>query len=143
MFPKICIFVHVEKQSENIDNIIKQWRESSDQNYLTMQNLIRSKDFSWALFLGHLLIEKLLKAHYVKKHNTHAVFTHDLLRLARKAELDLSEELEEWLDEISTFNLNARYDNYKQDFYKLCTKEFTELWIMRIENIRIWLIRQL
>ena len=143
MFLKMLIFVHVEKHSENIDNIIMHWKESSDHNYLTMQNLLKSKDFSWALFLGHLLIEKLLKAHYVKKHQIHAVFTHDLLRLARKAELNLTDELEEWLDEISTFNLNARYDNYKQEFYKLCTKEFTELWIARIENIRTWLIREL
>jgi HEPN domain-containing protein len=136
----MLIFVHVEKHLENIDSIVKHWKESSDQNYLTMQNLLKSKDFSWALFLGHLLIEKLLKAHYVKKHQIHAIFTHDLLRLARKAELDLTGDVEEWLDEISTFNLNARYDNYKQDFYKLCTQEFTELWILRIENIRTWLI---
>jgi HEPN domain-containing protein len=139
----MLIFVHVEKHLENIDSIVKHWKESSDQNYLTMQNLLKSKDFSWALFLGHLLIEKLLKAHYVKKHQIHAIFTHDLLRLARKAELDLTGDVEEWLDEISTFNLNARYDNYKQDFYKLCTQAFTELWIIRIENIRTWLIRQL
>jgi HEPN domain-containing protein len=139
----MLIFVHVEKHLENIDSIVKHLKESSDQNYLTMQNLLKSKDFSWALFLGHLLIEKLLKAHYVKKHQIHAIFTHDLLRLARKAELDLTGDVEEWLDEISTFNLNARYDNYKQDFYKLCTQEFTELWIIRIENIRTWLIRQL
>ena len=143
MFLKMLIFVRVEKNSENIDSIIMHWKESSDHNYLTMQNLLKSKDFSWALFLGHLLIEKLLKAHYVKKHQIHAVFTHDLLRLARKAELNITDELEEWLDEISTFNLNARYDNYKQEFYKLCTKEFTELWIARIENIRTWLIREL
>jgi HEPN domain-containing protein len=104
----MLIFVHVEKHLENIDSIVKHWKESSDQNYLTMQNLLKSKDFSWALFLGHLMIEKLLKAHYVKRHLSHADFTHDLLRLARKAKLDLTDELEEWLDEISTFNINAR-----------------------------------
>ena len=122
MFPKMFTFVRMEEHSENIDSFITYWKESSDQNYLTMQNLLESKDFSWALFLGHLVIEKLLKAHYVKKHRIHSVFTHDLLRLARKAELTLTDDFEEWLDEISTFNLNARYDNYKQDFYKLLRK---------------------
>lgn len=78
-----------------------------------------------------------------KKHQIHAVFTHDLLRLARKVEMNLPDEFEEWLDEISTFNLNARYDNYKQDFYKLCTKEFSKLWVERIKKIRTWLIKQL
>ena len=40
--------------SENIDPVIKHWKISSDQNYSTMQNLLKSKDYSWALFLGHL-----------------------------------------------------------------------------------------
>jgi hypothetical protein len=65
------------------------------------------------------------------------------LRLANKIELVLTEEQEEWLDEISTFNLNARYDNYKQDFQKKCTKEYTTEKIYRVENIRLWLMNQL
>jgi len=67
MFPKKCNFENMEEQIENIDGIVKKWKESSDQNYLTMQNLLKSRDYSWSLFLGHLVIEKLLKAHYVKK----------------------------------------------------------------------------
>lgn len=84
-----------------------------------------------------------MKALYVKKHQKHALFTHDLLRLSKKMELTTTEEQEEWLDVISTFNLNARYDNYKQDFKRLCTEEFTKTWIERIKNIREWLILQL
>ena len=96
-----------------------------------------------ALFLGLLVIEKLLKAHYVKKLQKHPLFIHDLLRLSQKIELKLTEEQEEWLDEISTFNLNTRYDNYKQEFRKRCTPEYTAVWLNRIETIRIWLINQL
>jgi len=133
----------MEDEIEDVDKIIKYWHESSDQNYLTMHNLLKTKDYSWALFLGHLVIEKLMKGLYVKKYKKHAVFTHDLLRLANKIELEITEETEEWLDEISTFNLNTRYDNYKHDFQKLCTKGFTENWIERIEKLRQWLINKL
>jgi HEPN domain-containing protein len=97
----------MEDKIEDIDKIINYWHESSDQNYLTMHNLLKTKDYSWALFLGHLVIEKLLKGLYVKKYKKHAVFTHDLLRLAAKIELEFTDEKEEWLDEISTFNLNT------------------------------------
>ncbi len=133
----------MEEKIENIDSIVNYWKDSSNQNYETMKHLLKSKDFSWALFIGHLVIEKLLKALYVKKIQKHAIFTHDLLRLANKIELVLTEEQEEWLDEISTFNLNARYDNYKQDFQKKCTKEYTTEKIYRVENIRLWLMNQL
>lgn len=71
----------MDEKIENIEKIIAYWRESSDQNYATMNNLLKSKDYSWALFIGHLVIEKLLKAHYVKAQRKHALFTHDLLRL--------------------------------------------------------------
>lgn len=128
---------------ENIDKIVQHWLDSADKNQETMIHLVDSKDYSWSLFLGHLVIEKTLKALYVKRLKQHAVFTHDLLRLANKIDLELSEDFEEWLDEITTFNLNARYDNYKQDFYKLCTKDFTDTWLDRIEKIRLWLRNQL
>ena len=133
----------MEEKIENIESIVKYWIESSDQNYETMKHLLKTKDYNWALFIGNLVIEKLTKALYVKKVQKHAVFTHDLLRLVKKIELILTEEQEEWLDEISTYNLNARYDNYKHDFQKKCTKEFTIERILRIENIRLWLINQL
>lgn len=133
----------MDDKIENIENIIQFWRESSDQNYETMHHLLISKDYSWALFLGHLVIEKLLKAHFVKRHQKHALFIHDLLRLAKKTELVLSIEQEEWLDEISTFNLNTRYDNYKQDFRNRCTEGFTINWIDKIETLRTWLIKKL
>jgi HEPN domain-containing protein len=133
----------MEDKLENKEKIIQYWKESSDLNYKTMKNLMKTGDYSWALFMGHLVLEKLIKAHYVKKLGKHAIHTHDLLRLATEAGLDLTEENKERLDEISTFNLNARYDNYKHDFYKLCTKEFTDTRIERIENIRKWLIREL
>lgn len=128
---------------ENKEKIVQFWVESSNQNFETMQHLMQSKDYNWALFLGHLVIEKLLKAHYVRKHHKHPLFIHDLLRLSHKIELELTEEQEEWLDEISTFNLNTRYDNYKQDFRARCTLEFTTIWIKKIETIRLWLINQL
>jgi HEPN domain-containing protein len=133
----------MEEKIENIDSIVKYWKESAEKDFKTMQNLLKTKDYSWALFIGHLVIEKLLKAIFVKEQQKHALFTHDLLRLASKTSLDLSEETKEWLDDISTFNLNARYDNYKNDFQQLCTKEYTEIWIERINKLRLWLINQL
>ncbi|MCF6269657.1 MAG: HEPN domain-containing protein [Melioribacteraceae bacterium] len=133
----------MDEKIKNSDEVVQHWLKSAEQNYMTMKNLVASNDFSWALFMGHLVIEKLLKAIYVDKFHKHAMFTHDLLRLANKSKLKLSMEHEEWFDKITTFNLNARYDNYKQDFYKLCTKEFTDKWIDKIEKLRQWLIKQL
>ena len=133
----------MEDKIKNIDSIIKHWHESSDQNYSTMQNLIKTKEYSWTLFMGHLVVEKLLKALYVKRLHKHPVFSHDLLRLAKMIDVELPNGYDEWLDEITTFNLNTRYDDYKQSFYKLCTVDFFNEWIYKIETLRQWLINQL
>jgi HEPN domain-containing protein len=133
----------MEEELENTEKFVQYWRETSDKDYRTMQNLLKSGDNSWALFLGHLVLEKLLKAHYVKNLQKHPIFTHNLLRLVKESGLVINTETEEWLDDISTFNINARYDNYKQDFYRLCTKEFTKIWSERIEKLRQWLIKGL
>jgi len=130
-------------KSLNIDSIVNHWKESSDNDYQTMLNLFNSSDYNWGLFLGHLVIEKLLKALYVKKFKKHAIFGHDLLRLASKTDLVLSEEQSEWFDRLTTFNINTRYDSYKQEFNKLCTKEFAEEWKVNIEELRKWLKAQL
>lgn len=133
----------MEDEIKNIDLIIQYWRESSDQNYATMQNLVKTHEYSWALFLGHLVIEKLIKALYVNKLQKHPLFSHDLLRLLNKIDIELPDGYDEWLDEITTFNLNARYDDYKHNFNKRCTIEFANEWTGKIEILRTWLISQL
>jgi HEPN domain-containing protein len=62
----------------DIEKLINHWISRSDQDFETMIHLYNSKDYHWSLFLGHLVIERLLKALVVKKTKTHAPFTHDL-----------------------------------------------------------------
>ena len=46
----------MEDEIKNIDSIIQHWRESSEQNYATMQNLIKTKEYSWDLFIVLLVV---------------------------------------------------------------------------------------
>ena len=124
----------------NID-LMNFWIESSDNDYNTMQVLFKNNQNSWCLFIGHLVIEKLLKALYAKKNTSapHAPRSHDLLYLAEKMELQLTEEQEDLLDIITKFNMSARYDDYKNEFKNKCTNEYTEKQIENIEEVRVWL----
>ncbi len=123
----------------DVDKIVKHWIDSSDDDFNTMLTIYNSKSFSWALFLGHISTEKLLKVLYVKRFREHAPFTHNLYRLGELIGLEMSDEYSDWFDEITSFNLNARYDDYKKEFYKLCTPEYTQAWIEKIKTIRTWI----
>lgn len=129
----------MENENVDIEKIVNHWILRSDSDLETMNNLIESKDFHWALFIGHLVIERLLKSIIVKKTGTHAPLTHDLRRLAKLSGINPDEEHTRWLDTISTFNINARYDDYKQDFYKKCTPNFSIEWSNNIKALRQWI----
>jgi len=137
----VLITIKVSNNKPNIDvnKIVSHWIETSEEDFNTMETLFHSKSFGWALFLGHISTEKLLKALYVRKFEEHAPFTHNLYRLAELIGLEMSDEYADWLDEITSFNLNARYDDYKKEFYKLCTPQYTETWIQKIKDLRIWI----
>jgi len=123
----------------DVDRIISYWKDSSDKDYKTMLDLFLTKNYSWALFMGHLVIEKLLKALYVKQMGVYPPLIHDLRRICEKAgvEIDLTQKIN--FDSISRFNINARYDDYKQSFYLLCTESFTTEWIEKIKSCRLWI----
>jgi HEPN domain-containing protein len=121
------------------DKIVNYWIDSSDDDFDTMMAMFDSKRFSWSLFIGHLMIEKLLKALYVKVNNEFPPFMHNLLRLAEKCNLDLNEENTLFFVTVTAFNINARYDDYKMSFQKTCTPEFSAKWIEEIKRKRLWI----
>jgi len=122
---------------------ISYWIESSDNNAFTMHNLFNSKDYDWSLFIGHLVIEKLLKAYYVKHRDGNYPQIHDLLRLADRAVLILSNEQKDILDEVTGFNISVRYEDYKKEFRNKCTVEFAKEYIDKIEEFRKWIKKKL
>jgi len=123
--------------------LIKYWIESSEIDYLAMENLFRSKDYVWSLFLGHLVVEKLLKALSVYNNRELVPKIHDLNKLAKAAGLQLDDSKKNLFDIITSFNIETRYPDYKQEFYKKCNPGFTSDYIARIKGIRLWLLEQL
>ena len=116
---------------------IKYWIDAAEVDYKAMNNLFKSKDYIWALFLGHLVIEKLIKAIAVKNDIDNIPKIHDLNKISKRAGLDVDEELSDLFDVITSFNIEARYPDYKKEFYKKCSKDFTNKYIEKITNIRI------
>lgn len=88
-------------------------------------------------------VEKLLKAIFVSKLDESPPLTHRLTYLAEKAGLDISSERLDMLEIITDFNLEARYPDEKFSFHEKCTKEFTQTYMEKIEEIKKWLLQQI
>jgi HEPN domain-containing protein len=122
---------------------IRYWIDSSDSDARAMRHLFSNSDYTWALFLGHIVVEKLLKALFVVNNDESPPLTHDLTRLAEKAELGLDTQQMDFLDTVTTFNIRARYDDFKNEFSARCTKEYAEAMIDKIEELRSWIKNKL
>ena len=128
----------------NID-LMNYWIEGSDESHDTMLYMYDGKRYTWSLFHGHLVIEKLIKA-LIAKHNPktpHAPKSHNLQFLAQKCNLELDETNDRHFERISKFNIDSRYEDYKKEFYKICTKDFATEQIKIIEELREWLKEEL
>ena len=109
---------------------LKNWKESSADALDTAEKLFTDKKYHHSLFFLHLAIEKLLKALHQKNISEPAPPIHNLVRLAELSKLGLAEETEKELKEISSFNVSARYDDYKFSFYKKATRNYASRWMI-------------
>lgn len=125
----------------NKKDSIRYWLESAKEDWKVAKHLFEKRDYSYSLFLGHLTIEKILKAIYVDRLNDTPPYTHRLIHLSEKASLELTDEQIELLEAITDFNLEARYPDEKFSFKKKCTRSFTENYLKKIEGMRKWLLR--
>ena len=125
----------------NNTDLMNYWIESSDRDYESMKKNFETKQYTWALFIGHLTIEKLLKALYAKlnKNDPYPPKIHNLVILAKRCNIELDDKKTTILMTCNSFNISARYEDYKNEFYKRCTEEYTSDQIKNIEEVRVWL----
>lgn len=100
------------------------WKKSAMLDKKTSEDLFKSKNYASSLFFVHLYLEKIIKGLVQKETGKIPPFTHDLIVLTKIAGLALSEEDVGSLAVINTFNIRARYADYKFSFYKKATKRF-------------------
>lgn len=119
--------------------IVKNWLNASKLDFETAEILFDNKKYHHALFFCHLSIEKYLKAIIVRTTKKAPPLIHDLVRLAEKTDIQLTNKMKNDLADVSAFNIQARYDDYKLSFYKKANKKFTTKYLETTKEILIWL----
>lgn len=126
----------------DVEKTTSYWLESAAYDLDTGKTLLRSKRYPYALFFGHLAIEKMLKALVVKQTGDHAPYSHSLVVLARKTGLEIPDAVIDQLAEFMEFHTEARYPDAKMDFYQKCTKEFAQEKFKEIKKVYTWLLKK-
>lgn len=116
---------------------IKYWVTSANEDWDVAQNLFKSAKYNHALFFLQLTLEKLIKAVHISRKDESPLYVHNLVLLVQKTGIRFSEEELSDLKEISSFNVSARYDSYKRDFYRKANREFATEWMKRSESLKV------
>jgi len=89
--------------------IMNNWIDSSDKDFVVMLSLFANKHYHWSLFVGHLVLEKLFKGLYAKlnQKEPHAPKIHNLTRLAELCNLRIDADTLAKLNIVNTFNQEA------------------------------------
>ena len=119
---------------------VEYWVNSANSDLKAADTLFKSAKYDWCLFIGHLVLEKALKAIFVRNNESKVPpKTHNLVKLAELSSITLTDEQKLFLDEVNDFNFVTRYPDYKLDFYKLCTKEYADKYFKKIKEYYGWL----
>lgn len=108
---------------------IKIWVDGANDALDTANKLYISKKYHHALFFLHLALEKILKALYISLKDEAPPYIHNLKQISELAGLELNTTEVDQLDQISEFNVSARYEEHKYKIYKKATKEYTDEWM--------------
>lgn len=125
----------------DVEAAVNYWIESASHDWEVVSSLVKEKRFDWALFIGHLVLEKALKAVWVRREADIPPRTHNLVRLAEEAGIPFDDEDRLFLEKVNSFHLASRYPDEQMRFYSLCTEKFTLDNIHRIEEKYRWFIR--
>ncbi len=120
---------------KEIKNAIKYWETTARRDYDTMLGLFKIERYPESLFFGHVVLEKILKGLVVKETAEQSPYTHDLVKLAKLANIDFSKEEIVFLNDVNEFNIRARYPEQKFEFYKKSTLKYTKENLNKIKSM--------
>ncbi len=125
----------------NVDKHIDYWRNGAMEDMDVARALLEKNKNRHCLFFCHLAIEKILKAHVVKMTGKVAPKMHNLMKLAKRAAINLEGPELEYISEINEFNIEGRYPD--EEDIKQPSNEYTRIWQNNSEEILTWLTRKL
>ncbi|MEW6685805.1 MAG: HEPN domain-containing protein [Candidatus Edwardsbacteria bacterium] len=125
------------------EKTVNYWLEGAEYDLGVAEAMFQTTKYPYALFMGHLALEKLLKAMWVKNRKAHAPITHSLPFLAEGCGTAIPPNTIIKLREFMEFYFETRYPEAQKAFYRKCTKKYTKERLTEIKEIFQWLKNQL
>lgn len=127
--------------NQEVTNWVNHLKQETKEAYDAAVDLLKSKRYHFALFFCHLALEKAIKTIFLSRKKKFAPPVHDLIFLIKRLGAPLDEKTTTQLTEINSFNIRARYEDYKREFYKKATYEYTKKWLKITQELLNLLVK--
>ncbi len=117
----------------------RNWIESAEYDLDTARDLFKAGRHVYVVFMCHLALEKMLKAHVTEVIREEPARTHSLEYLIRKAKLDPPPEMREFLGKITSQSVPIRYPGDFGEFLADLTPEVAEQYLRSTAETMKWL----
>ena len=123
---------------------IEYWKSTAARDWKFVQQSFKIKQYVYALFFAHLVMEKLCKAHWVKDNESNfPPKIHNLVRLIGQTHLRFSEEEMDFFRKLNDFQLEGRYPDYKQKLFSDYKFQNTDSILKKVNRLRLCLVKEL
>ena len=115
------------------------WIALTDYDLETAQHMLATGRYLYVIFLCHLALEKILKAHVAEVTQSLPIKTHDLIYLVKKSQLELSQQHLDFVGKINTASIPTRYPEDLQRSLKEYPKAVAEDYLNQSTELIQWL----
>ena len=124
---------------------VQYWLDIANYDLETAEDLYKSQRWLYVAFMCHQVIEKTLKAYWSAKREDIPPYIHNHKRLAEGCGLygELSDERKDFINAISTYNIQARYPEYKEQLARVLTASTCRYLIDTTKELQSWIKQKL
>ena len=124
---------------------VQYWIDIADYDLETAEAMYNTGRWLYVAFMCHQVIEKRLKAYWTAKRDDDPPYIHNHKRLAEGCGLYelMTDEQKDFIATISTFNIQARYPEYKDQLARALTKSVCRHVIDTTKELKQWIEKKL
>ena len=108
------------------------------------EDLYKTKHWLYVAFMCHQVVEKVLKAYWCICRDDDPPFIHDHKRIAEGCGLytKMSDEQKDFLTQIRQMNIEARYQEYKDELANSLNKEKAKEILETTKQMHSWILQR-
>lgn len=115
------------------------WVNMADYDLETARHMLATGRFLYVVFMCHLALEKMLKAHVTQNTQSVPPKTHDLIYLVKKSGLALPQSYLEFIGKINNASVPTRYPDDLQKMIAQYPEPIVRDYLEKTAEVLAWL----